>query len=266
MVSLCLDWLVVLLLFAPDMAPLYGPQEQLEEGVQQFYAGYRSWDARILLQAAETLEKACVARPDDYLAYHWLGITRFHILVQRQGDVRHAVKNHEFKRLVNESRRPLEKAIELNNTDSEAHALLGTLAGMEIKRDPLHVIWLGPVVQRHKQSALRYGQNNPQTQYLLGTALIRGPGFLGGLEKGLAYLHRAEKLFQTRASAHGELPESAMTWGYEHCLILIGETYEHLGDLPKAEDYFSKAILINPQNRLAQRRLNRVLERSQGNE
>lgn len=266
MTPLCLTGLGVLLLFAPTSASVYGPQEQLEDGVEQFCAGYRAWDVERLFQAAEAFEKVCEAEPDDYLAYYWLGVARFHILLHRQADAHHPMEKSKLKRLVSETRKPLKKALQLNNCDSEAHGLLGTLAGMEINWDPSQAFWLGPAVLRHRRQAIRYGEDNPRTQYLLGAAFVQGPGFLGGAEKGLSYLQRAEKLFQASVASHEEPAASAPTWGHEHCLIFIGETYEHLGDVSKAEEYFRKAIVLNPHNKLAQRRLNGLQERTHGNE
>jgi len=114
--------------------------------------------------------------------------------------------------------------------------------------------------------ALEHGKTNPRTQYLLGAAHVQGPGFLGGPEKGLRYLRRADQLFEASASSNKEPAAWAPTWGHEHCLILIGQTYEHLGDVHKAQEYVLKALARNPENKLAQRRLDNLQQGIDGNE
>ena len=77
----------VLFLSVSISAVVEGAQGRLEEGVGHFRAAYRVWDVEKLGQAAQILEKACRETPDDHLAYHWLGVARFHILVHREGGV-----------------------------------------------------------------------------------------------------------------------------------------------------------------------------------
>ncbi len=240
-------------------------QGQLEHGVELFYEGYRAWDRERLSEAVNLFQKVCETAPEDYLAHYWLGVARFHVLVHRQGDTKRSLENREFGHLLRETRKALEKAAELKQSDSEAHALLGTLAGMEIARHPSHALWLGPAVLRHKRHALRHGPDNPRVHYLLGAAFVQGPGFLGGAEKGLPHLLRAAELFQVPVALHGKPRASAPTWGHEHCLTLLGQTYEHLGNLDKAAQYFRNAIALNPQNKLAQRRLD-MLKRGTGSD
>jgi len=176
------------------------------------------------------------------------------------------MEKEEFERLSINARKAFEKAIKLNDADSEAHALLATLAGMEIARKPAHAIWRGPAVLRHRRLALRHGEDNPRTQYLVGAAFVQGPESLGGVKKGLPYLHRAESLFETQVSPTEEAMPSAPAWGYEHCLVLIGDVYARLGDVSKAEEYFRKALTVNPDNDLAERRLNSLQRSKNGNE
>jgi tetratricopeptide (TPR) repeat protein len=137
---------------------------------------------------------------------------------------------------------------------------------MEISRDPLKALWLGPVVQSQRRQALRSGQDNPRTLYLLGAAYLQGPGFLGGPKKGLPYLRRAEGLFEASAEGDEGAPASAPRWGHEHCVILIGQTYQESGDTQKAVEYFRKALDLNPQNKLARRCLDGLERGTTSNE
>lgn len=266
MTRICLIGLAVVILLIPSSGANQTYLEDMEKGVKQFHAGYHSWDFEALLKATQTLKQACATEPDDYLPYHWLGITWFHVLVHSQRDESRTMEKGEFKRLSSNAREALEKATKLNNADSEAHALLATLAGMQINREPIHALWRGPAVLRHRELALRHGKDNPRTQYLVGAAFVQGPDSLGGVKKGLPYLHRAEKLFEAQVSPTQEPTASASTWGYEHCLILLGDVYQRLGNVSKAEEYFRKATTVNPHNKVAQRRLHSIQRSNDSNE
>ena len=242
-------------------------QESLIAGVDRFHSAYRAWDIEGLKLAAQTFERACAENPDSHLAHHWLGVSRFHILVHQQGKTSPPeIKKQDFKSLVREARKPLEKAVELDRSDSEAHALLGTLAGMQINRDPTQAFWLGRSVLRHRRQATHYGADNPRTQYLIGAAFVQGPRFLGGVEKGLPHLRQAERLFEVPVSSDGEEAMPPSRWGHVHCLILIGEIYQELKNLDKAEEYFRKATALNPENELAQRCLKSLRSKVHTNE
>lgn len=266
MTRACLTGLGVVFLLIPPFASSQEDRDLLKEGVKQFHTAYQSWDAEGFLEAIQILEQASSANPDDHLPYHWLGVTWFHVLVHRQGDEDQPIEKDEFQRLSNNAHHALDKAIKLNEADSEAHALLATIAGMEIARKPARGIWRGPAVLRHRQLALRHGKDNPRTQYLVGAAFVRGPESLGGVKKGLPYLHRAKDLFEEELSRAEKPMPSAPAWGYEHCLVLIGDVYARLGDPSKAEEYFRKALTVNPDNDLAERRLNSLQRSKSGNE
>lgn len=96
--------------------------------------------------------------------------------------------------------------------------------------------------------------------------MFEGPSLWGGVKKGLPYLHRAKDLFETELLRAEKPMPSAPAWGYEHCLVLIGDVYARLGDLSKAQEYFRKALAFNPDNNLAERRLNSLQRSENSNE
>ena len=228
-------------------------QDLLETGTDQFNAGYLAWDRSKFARAAEIFEQACAEQPDSYDAHYWLGAARFHIVLHSLGDKGQPAKLAETRRLIRDAVLPLKRAVKLNGRDSESHALLGTLAGIQIAGNPKSAFWLGPKVMYHRRHALRNDPENPRAYYLIGTSYFHAPGILGGREKGLEFFLKAETLFK-EASKEARQPLQP-TWGYSSCLTFIGRTYEGMGLTTEAETYFRKALSVNPKDRLAQKGL-----------
>jgi len=239
------------------MAPAEDVEGLLAEGVEHFEEASAVWDLDGFREAAALFEKACDEDAASYWAHYWLGTARFHILLHRAEDRRQPLTKTERRQLVEEVRMPLERAVALNDGDCEAHAMLSTLAGMEIAAKPLSAVWLGPQVMKHKARALENGRTNPRTYYLLGMSYYHGPGILGGAGKALEFLLQAEELFdQESRKQRGPLEPR---WGYNHCLTFIARVCRDEADFERAETYFRKALALNPNDRTAREGLNALL-------
>jgi len=228
-------------------------QDLLKTGVNKFNAGYLAWDRSKFERAAEIFEQACTEQPDSYEAHYWLGTARFHLLLHRMGENGELAELQEGQRLIRDAAVPLKRAVKLNRLDSESHALLGTLAGMQITCNPKSALWLGPRVAYHRRHALRNDPKNPRAHYLIGTSYFHAPGILGGREKGLEFFLKAEKLFKDESENDRQLIQPS--WGYSSCLTFIGRTYEAAGLRIEAAAYFRKALSVNPQDKMAQKGL-----------
>ena len=239
-------------------------QDLLETGTDQFNAGYLAWDRSEFAEAAEIFQKACTEHPDSYEAHYWLGAARFHIVLHRLGDKGDPANRAETRRLISEAAAPLKSAVKLNGHDSESHALLGTLIGLQIAGNPKSALWLGPKTTYHKRHALRNDPENPRAYYLIGTSYFNAPGILGGREKGLEFFLKAETLFKEE-SEEARQPLQP-TWGYSSCLTFIGRTYEGMKLTTEAETYFRKALSVNPKDRLAQKGLKALGKEAVGSE
>jgi tetratricopeptide (TPR) repeat protein len=228
-------------------------QQLLETGIEQFNTGYRAWDRAQFAKAAETFQQVCTEQPDSYEAHYWLGAARFHIVVHRLSDEENPPNPAQSRRLISEAAAPLRCAVKLNGCDSESHALLSTLIGIQIAGNPKSALWLGHRTTYHRRHALRNDSENPRAYYLIGTSYFNAPGILGGREKGLEFFLKAEKLFKQESEEGTEALQPA--WGYSSCLTFIGRTYREMGRSKQAEAYFRKALSVNPQDKMAQKGL-----------
>ena len=247
-VSLC-----AVILLAATATSGSNAQQLIETGIEQFNVGYGAWDRSKFARAAEILEQACTEQPDSYEAHYWLGAARFHIVLHRLGDKGDPANPAETRWLISEAVAPLKRAVKLNGRDSESHALLATLVGIQIAGNPKSALWLGPKTTYHKRHALRNDAGNPRAYYLIGTSYFNAPGILGGPEKGLEFFLKAETLFREE-SKEARQPMQP-TWGYSSCLTFIGLTYQDMGRIKEAETYFRKALSVNPQDKLAKKGL-----------
>jgi tetratricopeptide (TPR) repeat protein len=231
-------------------------QDLLETGTEQFSAGYLAWDGSKFARAAEIFEQACTEQPDSYEAHYWLGAARFHIVLHRLGDKADPANPAESRRLISEAAAPLKRAVKLNGRDSESHALLSTLVGIQIAGNPKSALWLGPKNTYHKRHALRNDPENPRAYYLIGTSYFHAPGILGGRKKGLEFFLKAETLFKEESKETRQPMQP--TWGYSSCLTFIGRTFVDMGRTKQAETYFRRALSVNPQDKLAQKGLKAI--------
>jgi tetratricopeptide (TPR) repeat protein len=232
-------------------------REFLVEGVQDFEAASAAWDLDRFAEAAALFKKACDRDADSYWAHYWLGTARFHILLHRSEDKEQPPTKVEKRQLIEAAHMPFKRAVALNDRDCEAHAMLSTLAGMEIAVKPLSAVWLGPEVMKHKARAFENGPGNPRVFYLMGMSYYHGPGILGGAGKALESLLQAEELFQQRSQEKSGPLEPR--WGHDHCLTFIARVYRDEGNLERAEAYYRKALGVNEKNRMARKGLNALL-------
>jgi len=248
---------VLLLLTVP--AAWSGPAATnlLARGVRQFRAGAGNWDYPTLTNAVSLFQRACRAEPDSYAAHYWQGAAQFHALLHRLGWEDAVRDRNEEARIMEHAVGVLERALALRKDDPETHALLSTLHGMRIAHAPHTALWRGRKVLYHRKLALRADPDNPRTHYLLGMSHFHAPAILGGKKEALAFLRKAERLFEAE-QAESASPLTPV-WGYAHCLAFIGEAYRDRGNREEAEAYYRKALAVNPEHRMAKEGLQECL-------
>jgi len=221
-------------------------------GIQEFIAASAAWDASGFAQAAERFAQACEKAPKVGTYYYWRGVAEFHRLLHLFGSPP-PENPAEVAKAIRETIRTLTKALELDESDAESHALLANVYGLSIAAHPLRAAWLGPRVLKHQKMALRYGPRNPRVRYLIGTSQYHGPEALGGKRQALQHFLRAEELYADEA---GQPPGPLEPrWGRSSCLAFIGKTYDALGKPGDAEDYYEQALEVNPRDPLARKEL-----------
>ncbi len=234
---------------APPAAHTAVPSNKLSHAVGIFTNAYATWDHAGFVAAMEAFQVATTAAPTSALAHYWLGTAAFHAALSRPSSAGSGTNDPAARAMA-----ALETALRLAPDDPECHALLSSLAGLQIAAAPLSAVWRGPRVARHRQAALRLGADNPRVQYLVGSGHYHAPGRLQDRQQALQSFLRAETLFeQEQRTARAEwLPG----WGYDSCLVFIADIHDATGHADQARTYYEKALRANPANRRAREALN----------
>jgi tetratricopeptide (TPR) repeat protein len=237
-----------------------GVLSSLQGGIDEFNRGYDEWNVERFLRAAEIFGGAIEQGPDNYLPYYWKGVAQFHMILFYYGDGEQPKDKEKVKASIEAALATLEQAVALNANDSESYALLGVITGMKIAEKPVSAVWLGSKVMKYKKQALKSDPENPRVHYLTGTSYYHAPGILGGRGKSLEHFLKAEELYEREISAKKDPLQPQ--WGYSTCLAFTAKVYVKTGDLERGEEYFRKALRVNPKDKLAKEGLADLKEMS----
>jgi tetratricopeptide (TPR) repeat protein len=218
-------------------------------GVAEFSAAYQAWDGTGFVNAAAIFAKA----PETSTNQYWRGTAEFHRLLFLLGEPITTTNRQASAKALENAVAALQRAIQLDPAHGESHALLSTVYGLSIAANPARGLWLGKRVMDQEKLARKLSPDNPRVLYLAGMNRYYGPALVGGKDEGLKLLLAAEKLFAVEAGKPGGPVEPR--WGRSTCLVYAGKTYDVLGKPADAEQYFRKALEVNPQDKLAREEL-----------
>ena len=216
-----------------------------ETGIAEFTRAYQAWDGTGFVKAVTTFAQA----PDTSANQYWRGTAEFHRLLFLVGEPATKTNRLALATALESTLMSLQSAVQHDPSRGETHALLSTAYGLSIGANPARGLWLGKRVMDEEKLARQLNPDNPRVLYLAGMNRYYGPALLGGMREGLQLLLAAEKLFETEAATPGGRVEPR--WGRSTCLVYIGKTYAALGKPAEAEQYFRKALVVSPQDKLA---------------
>ena len=225
-------------------------------GIDSFNRAYNDWDEDEFRSSLSLFIEAYRAGQKEGLAEYWIGTVYFFLAQQslftyekpidKNRGIEYAKKGIEF----------LTKAIEISPDFSESYALRGVLRGMLIKMKPSSVFTQGRKVGKDRDRALDLDISNPRVHYLTGVSFWHAPEILGGRDRALGHLLKAERLFEREKQ---ELKDELLPcWGRSTCLSFIGDIYSEQKEISNAKSYYSKALNVNPEDPLAKRGLKKL--------
>ena len=230
--------------------------ELAAKGVAEFTAAYASWDGGRFDASADLFRRASALAPASGAFLYWIGVAEFHRMLHLQSLPANTSNKVAAETAAEAALTALSSAVKLDDRQAESHALLGTLYGMKIQGNLFRALRFGPRVQKYSAQAMEFGRENPRVWYLLGAAQFHMAKKPGALREALASLIAAENLFEVEDQrAAGPLEPR---WGRGSCLVFLGQSYERLGQPGAAADYFTRALALQPGNRLAAEGLARV--------
>ena len=239
----------ILTCFMDRMLFSYDSNETLINGIASLQKAYNEWDENEFQQSLLIFKEARGSFSNEGLAEYWCGTAYFFLSLHNlfsPGEKPDKTKGVENAKKGIEI---LTKSIELMPDFSESYAMRGVLRGILIKMKPFSVFTQGPKVGKDRDKALSLDEDNPRVHYLTGVSFWFAPEILGGPEKAMEHLLRAEILFEKEQQTKKDkiLP----TWGQSTCLAFMGDIYMSQNQKDKAVNYYKKALNANPEDLLA---------------
>ena len=194
------------------------------------------------VQAARALaERVATAYPDDGLILHYEGFALY-----EEAGIRQGRSDGDPNPVLERARDLLDRSLK-NHPLPETHALLSSIDGQLIARDPSRAMELGMAAQSSMGAAVSLGPKNPRVWLLRGISTMFTPAeYGGGLKPAEEQIQHAIELFATDKPNPGE-----PSWGRAEAYIWLGQLYEKLNDKPKAEAAYKSALQIAPDYRWA---------------
>jgi tetratricopeptide (TPR) repeat protein len=248
-------FVVVLMLTVPGQELPPSAVNPISQGIAELKLAYDQWDIKRFKASQQFFEQALTQAPNHYLPYYWKGVTHFFMTIYYRYAWPEDKDKKQAEYHIEAALEVLKLAVKHRDDDVESYALLATMTGMKIDIKPLTALWSGPQVMKYKDKAQAIDQDNPRANYLLGVSYYYGPNFMGGQDKSLQHLLRAERLFETEVTQPMPKPAIYPRWGYSTCLVFIARLYSNQGDRTQALVYYRKALAINPADLLAKKEL-----------
>jgi len=229
----------------------------LADGIMTFRSAYSTWNPKQFKEAEAQIEMSIVQGLENHLPHYWKGVINFHLVNLYLWGTKEVVDKRKGTIHIDRAIESLKNALELNDRDPESLALTGTLYGIKIYQKPYFAPFLGPKVSKLIEAGLEIEPENPRVHYLIGVSYLFTPKYLGGgVKKGLTYLLKAHNFFEKEADITPRPLEPR--WGHSTCLDFIGKAYIKLKNSKEAENYFKKALTINPKDTLAKSGLDKL--------
>jgi tetratricopeptide (TPR) repeat protein len=149
--------------------------------------------------------------------------------------------DRKAKDYIQEAENLIDELLERHAGMPELFAYKGAFIGYRIGLNKIKAVVLGPESMRNINHAVDIGPDNPQGWIEKGNALFYMPKMFGGSkEKALEAYNMAIRLLEK---------DPAMTrhnWMYLNVLMILGQSYEHTGQLQKAKTTYEKVLQIEP--------------------
>ena len=125
---------------------------------------------------------------------------------------------------------------------SDLYAYKGAFVGYKIGLNKIKAVFLGPESIKNINHALEIGPNHPQGWIENGNALYYMPKMFGGSkEKALEAYVKAIQLMEKDSEM------IKRNWMYLNVLMILGQSYEKIGNLQLAKITYEKVLRIEPE-------------------
>jgi tetratricopeptide (TPR) repeat protein len=159
------------------------------------------------------------------------------------------------KPYIKEGQDYLKKATELDPDFGELDAFYAYMLGFEIALEPENAMSLGFQIYQYFGTAIQKSPENPRVHYLKGVSDLFTPEqYGGGADIAIKTLTKSIDLFEKESIEDPVKP----SWGKDEAYTFLGMAYNQKGDKDKAVEFFTKALEVNPEFRMAKDELEKI--------
>jgi tetratricopeptide (TPR) repeat protein len=155
------------------------------------------------------------------------------------------VPDKERTDLLNDAVAQLQQVVKRNPKDAEAHALLGSVYGLQIAQSPvIRGMTLGPRANSALDRAAEIESGNPRVLLLQGVSAFNTPAmFGGGTDKAEQLLRRSLERFRAEP-----VDKAWPNWGRFDAHVWLGQALVEKGDKAAARAEYDKARALAPNS------------------
>ncbi len=235
-------------------------KDPLPAAVEQFREALAHWTPEHLDEAHGRLAGLAEAQPNRLETRYWRAVADLHRVLYRlrahQSDPEQPPPTLER---IDSALTAVRSLLEQAPDHDEGHAMKMTLLGLRVSAARLGMMRHGRAFLAYARQADEHGQANPRAQFLIGSAILYGPNFLGGKDQALEHLQRAASLFEQEAQ-RTDRPAIAPRWGAAPCWANIGAIHAARGDYDQAAKAWEKALALHPGEAMALKNLRGLRE------
>jgi tetratricopeptide (TPR) repeat protein len=150
--------------------------------------------------------------------------------------------NEQAKEYLDRAEKNLDLLAEVNADASIINAYKSAFYGFKIGMNKIRAPFFGPRSVRHAEQAIEQNEKNPMGYIQYGNSQYYMPSVFGGSkEVAVDYFRKAQSLMEQ----HPE--EIKNDWNYLSLLTLIARSYEEIGRLSQAQEYYHKILKVEPE-------------------
>ena len=182
------------------------------------------------------LERLATFGEKEWLVNYYLSLAHYRISV--------IISDKELaEKYIESAKEAVQISIKEKDDFADSHALLASILGIEIGFKPNLGMTNGMKSAQELEKAKKLSPSNPRIYMIEGTSKLYTPKMFGGsVDKALALFEKSAELFEKEESK-GIYPD----WGKDEVYVWIGNAYREKKEDSKAEEFYRKALEINPE-------------------
>lgn len=216
--------------------------EKIKEGKEMLHQAYINWDLNLFINANSLFERILNSEPENDLVKYYKCYSEYRL-------INYGLGGDKYKKLYDKYLNPAiengEKLRDIKDKKlkSESLVVLASIYMMKLSKATLDAPILSMKVNSLLDEAENLDSQNPRVYLLKGIMEYNTPGIFGGsFDDAIDNLQKTLTLFD-KDKPNDLYPD----WGKVESLAWLALSYQAKKDFNKAENFFNKALEIEPE-------------------